>query len=563
MNEKEEEIVLENEEREQDESNNEGQIIEKEIKPKNNEDNENQNQDKTEHKNIIEEGSKNSGNIDKKEILEENINENKIIEIKNDKNKKNDENDVKQENKKEIIVGILDEIENKDDENDKKDKLEIIEKNENIEKNEKKDNDEKQIILNIEEDKIKENNEIQIADNLEKKENNENKENNEKQINIDIKENEMKDNNEIKINDNLEKDKKAKNEKNENNEKDINIKLLLEELKKKDEIIEKMQNEIKNINEEMTKIKEANKKNSLLLKNYFEKDMNSIKEEISKMKNNNDEAKDNKKNPIRKRDFDLMKEDLRDLSDKYNNFERVFDNKLDFIESSLSKLLKEEGPQKEEKKIEKKINENKNQIVENKNKINENKNQIVENKNKANVNDNNYINKDKPYIWNLKDEDEEIWKEFFNFLDVHFSEKNAKYKEIKKADLERFKKISLNLIKNGKLPEEKFNAYFKDKCSNRKEDEFTLNIIKKKNQIFEALNESEDKINKKKEGSGFLGFGGHKEHKEKNVDVKKFNIKKFRKEYNLPEAEFPDNLLKQKYVECKGNEQALFCSLLK
>ena len=56
-----------------------------------------------------------------------------------------------------------------------------------------------------------------------------------------------------------------------------------------------MQNEIKNINEEMTKIKEANKKNSLLLKNYFEKDMNSIKEEISKMKNNNDEAKENKK----------------------------------------------------------------------------------------------------------------------------------------------------------------------------------------------------------------------------------------------------------------------------
>ena len=248
-----------------------------------------------------------------------------------------------------------------------------------------------------------------------------------------------------------------------------------------------------------------------------------------------------------------MKEDLRDLSDKYNNFERVFDNKLDFIESSLSKLLKEEEKPKDEKKIEQKINE-KNQIVEN-------KNQIVENKNKIIENNNNYINKDKPYIWNLKDEDEEIWKEFFTFLDILFSEKNLKYKEIKKADIDKFKKMSLKLIKKGKLPEEKFNEFYKDKFSNRKEDEFTLNLLSKKNQIFEVLNELEDKLNKKKEGSGFFGFGGHKEHKEKNVDVKKFDVKKFRKEYNLPEAEFPDNLLKQKYIECKGNEKNVFRNL--
>ena len=146
-------------------------------------------------------------------------------------------------------------------------------------------------------------------------------------------------------------------------------------------------------------------------------------------------------------------------------------------------------------------------------------------------------------------------------MDSHFSEKTAKHKEIKKADIEKFKKISLNLIKKGKLPEEKFSEFYKNKFSNRKEDEFTLNLLKKKNQIYEALNELEDKLNKKKEGSGFFGLGGHKEHKEKNVDVKKFDVKKFRKEYDLPEAEFPDNLLKQKYIECKGNEKNVFRNL--
>ena len=55
----------------------------------------------------------------------------------------------------------------------------------------------------------------------------------------------------------------------------------------------------------------------------------------------------------------------------------------------------------------------------------------------------------------------------------------------------------------------------------------------------------------------------NKGHKDKTVDVKKFDIKKFREEYNLSKADFPDKILKQKYIECKGNLQLLFCQLIK
>ena len=252
-----------------------------------------------------------------------------------------------------------------------------------------------------------------------------------------------------------------------------------------------------------------------------------------------------------------MKEDLRDLSDKYNNFERVFDNKLGFIESSLTKLLKEEGKQKEEKNIENKNIENKN--IENKNIENKNiENKIIENKIAENNNNNNEII-NKTNVGNIQNEDKKTWKEFFNFLENQFSEKKLKQKEIKKGDLDKFKKIALNLIMKGKLPEEKFNDFYKEKYGNRKEDELTMILLAKKTQIFEVLIELESKLRKKKEG----GHKEHKEHKEKNTDVNKFDINKFRKEYNLSEEEFPDALLKQKYIECKGNEKVMFYKLLK
>ena len=59
---------------------------------------------------------------------------------------------------------------------------------------------------------------------------------------------------------------------------------------------------------------------------------NTDKNEIIVNNNNNDEIK-------RKREFNVMKKDLKDLNEKFNDFEREFDNKLDFIETSLSKIL--------------------------------------------------------------------------------------------------------------------------------------------------------------------------------------------------------------------------------
>ena len=52
------------------------------------------------------------------------------------------------------------------------------------------------------------------------------------------------------------------------------------------------------------------------------------------------------------------------------------------------------------------------------------------------------------------------------------------------------------------------------------------------------------------------------DNKEKKIDITKFDINGFRKEFNLPENEFPDELLKQKYIECKGNQKQMFYKLL-
>ena len=131
-----------------------------------------------------------------------------------------------------------------------------------------------------------------------------------------------------------------------------------------------------------------------------------------------------------------MKEDLNDLNEKYSQFERVFENKLEFIESSLSKLLKQDKNNKEEKKV-----ENKNEINIINNNINNNNNNIINLKNENN-------------------EDEGIWKEFINILDEIFSAKNEKSPDINKNTLKKFEKISLNLFNNEKYPIEKFNNYF-------------------------------------------------------------------------------------------------------
>ncbi len=147
------------------------------------------------------------------------------------------------------------------------------------------------------------------------------------------------------------KDDTKYNNKFENNLKNSKIDLILNQLKKKDKIKESLLKDIEDlnkkseeyksfINKEINNLKEYNKNEINTLKNYLGNEINLIKEEILKIKNNNNTKiiDDNKNKKIIK-DFDLMREDLKNLNEKYTNFERIFDNKLDFIESSLSKLL--------------------------------------------------------------------------------------------------------------------------------------------------------------------------------------------------------------------------------
>ena len=94
-----------------------------------------------------------------------------------------------------------------------------------------------------------------------------------------------------------------------------------------------------------------------------------------------------------------------------------------------------------------------------------------------------------------------------------------------------------------------------------------MNLLDKKNTIFLALNDVQDKLKedneKDKKKAGLFGFNWNKDkNKEKKpevkVDVKNFDIKEFRKEFNLNEEEFSDDFLKQKYIECKGNKKLIF-----
>ena len=180
-----------------------------------------------------------------------------------------------------------------------------------------------------------------------------------------------------------------------------------------------------------------------------------------------------------------------------------------------------------------------------------------------------------------KEDNDGSWEEFVSCLDIIFNEENSKYQEIKEKDIKKVTKIILKLRKKENLLIEKFSEYFKIKFNQREVDKYSMNLLYKKNKIFEILNKSEDSIinlkekreEKEKEKAGFLGYfwGGkdnnkekkveHKKDDNKKVDVKKFDINGFRKEFNLPEDEFPDKLLKEKYIECKGNQKLMFYKL--
>ena len=231
-----------------------------------------------------------------------------------------------------------------------------------------------------------------------------------------------------------------------------------------------------------------------------------------------------------------MKQDLQDLNEKCNNFERVLDNKMDFIEFNLAKLLGKDQNLEENKNIENKNNKNN---ISKKSENNNNNNES----NKINI-FNNYLDKNH-------------FKELEQELDIIFSKENEKSEDIEKEDIERLKKIVLNIMKNHKVPSEEITNYFRNKFEKRTPDENFKKLLNKKVKILDILSEMDIKTR-----NDLYGIFNDNDNKGKNVDLKNFDIDNFRKEYNLSKAEFSNAFLRQKYLECKGNEQKMFCKLI-
>ena len=252
-------------------------------------------------------------------------------------------------------------------------------------------------------------------------------------------------------------DTKNNNDKLKSNIKKITIDLRLRELENKDKIIECLKKEIEILkkqaeedqsyfNKEISNLKENNRKKINVFKNYLGNGFNFLREEISKIKIDKNGMKVKSKNEIKQKDFDSMKEDLKNLNEKYSKFEKVFDNKIDFIESSISKLLEINKKKEEQTKIENKIN-------------------VIK------INDNT--------------------KKFKNLLDIIFSEDI----DINSEDLKQLEDISLKLIKEDIIPVEIFSEYFNEKYGQKKLDEYSEKLIYKKCHIFEILNNLESQNN--------------------------------------------------------------------
>ena len=302
-----------------------------------------------------------------------------------------------------------------------------------------------------------------------------------------------------------EKDQKENTNKNTDKNLDTNnIEFLLEEIKKKDEQIENLQKENKELiiknQEEITLLKkEINN-----LKNKHEKEINSLRQYINKKLNikkeeninniiNNEEneiiennikdefeinTKSEKINNIIEDNIEKNDiETIKDLNDKYNNFE----NKLDLIQKSLSKLMIKEGLEKD------------------------------------------------------------YSKEFENQLNKIFKKQNDHISHVDKKDLETLKSICFELMKNdGPTPLEKTRIFFEKNLNKRimetNEKTIIANLNIKKNEIFEYLDNLELELN--------------------------FNIPKFRKEFNLPKEDYSDEFLLLKCKENNWDKNKTFCDII-
>jgi len=299
------------------------------------------------------------------------------------------------------------------------------------------------------------------------------------------------------------------------------LNMIIKSLKEKDDIIISLQNDINNLKKQnefySSQIKEIKESQEQMKQNY-EKQINELKEIMAK--------KEDIKYFAKRRELDYIKENLEALSDKYNNFERVTESKIGFIESNMSKVL-EKG--EDIKALEK-------------NKI---------------INDN-YIDVKKDYFQKefCTSFDKDVYKELNDILDIIFSKSNLVNKTISENHLDKLIKISTQLFKNRYQPVEYFSEYFNAYTKTINENilkEFNYNLQMKKSIIFQKLNKLNNEV------SSYISSN---QKNSVNVDIKNFDIKKFRKEYNLPEEDFPDEVLKGSYIANNGNLKLTFYKLV-
>ena len=143
-----------------------------------------------------------------------------------------------------------------------------------------------------------------------------------------------------------------------------------------------------------------------------------------------------------------------------------------------------------------------------------------------------------------------VYKNLNKILDDIFSKKHLKKIEVDKKSLEKLENESKNLIQKKFAPISFCQEYINE-IKQKTTPELLINVEKKKIQLFERLNEIKinDKISPNK---NIL-----------KVNVKDFNISEFRKEFQLTEEEFPDEILKKTYISCKGNINNMLLKLIK
>jgi len=441
---------------------------------------------------------------------------------------------------------------NKEDENSKyeidKETIEInqVEMN-NKDENIKNIKTNEEIIINNENNEIK----VEIKENKNEENINNNiiinkEEKNEENIRIDNNENNNKnDINKINCLDN--EDNKEKN--------DINSKLdmIIKELKDKDSLIKSLQNDIVNLKKEnesisaefTSKIKEVkqNQENELnQIKQNYEKKISELKEEMA--------TKADIKYFAKRRDIDYFKDIIESLTTKINDLEKVFDNKIGFMESNMTHIFEMEEELKkkdgEKKVINNHMNNDNNNII-NKS-INNNNININLNNNKINVKNENINKKDLK-----KQYDPKFYKELEQVFNEIFSSKNISNQCINKKLIERLQSAAKKLLDKKLFPLDFAKDYMNDiklKLSNQLD-----NIEHLKIEVFKALSSINDELLEK------INLNFMKKEL-KNVDVQNFNIISFRKSLELSQEEYSDEVLKKLYVDMRGNLDSMAIYIL-